>query len=102
MLLGFMSLILAVTQRSISKICVPTRVADKMLPCRKSMPTKTTKKLGFGQTLAADSSLDWIAEGVLNDVPWQMERRLAEGGEDSDYCDSQVHAHVRSCTSCPI
>ncbi|KAI6685767.1 hypothetical protein NL676_031680 [Syzygium grande] len=89
MLLGFMSLILAVTQRSISKICVPTRVADKMLPCRKSMPTKTTKKLGFGRTLAADSSLDWIAEGVLNDVPWQMERRLAEGGEDSDYCHSQ-------------
>ncbi|XP_030447750.1 MLO-like protein 3 [Syzygium oleosum] len=89
MLLGFMSLILAVTQRSISKICVPTRVANKMLPCRKSMPTKTTKKLGFGRTLSADSSLDWIAEGVLNDVPWQMERRLAEGGEDSDYCDSQ-------------
>ncbi|KAF8039806.1 hypothetical protein BT93_B2115 [Corymbia citriodora subsp. variegata] len=90
-LLGFMSLTLAVTQRSISKICVPTRVANKMLPCRRSMPTKTTKsKIGFGRTLAADFSLDWIAGGVLdNDVPWQMERRLAESGEGADYCDSK-------------
>lgn len=95
MLLGFMSLTLAVTQRFISKICVPTRVANKMLPCRKSVATKTTKlKLGFGRTLAADSSLDWIAEGVLDDVPWQMERRLAESGEGSDYCGSKVHEHV--------
>lgn len=91
MLLGFMSLILAVTQRYISKICVPTRVADKMLPCRRSAPTKTTKlKIAFGRTLVADSSLDWIAKGVLNDdAPWQMERRLAENGEGSDYCGAK-------------
>ncbi|KAK3206037.1 hypothetical protein Dsin_020083 [Dipteronia sinensis] len=34
--LGFMSLILTVTQKSISKICVPTKVANTMLPCRQS------------------------------------------------------------------
>nr|XP_027086505.1 MLO-like protein 3 isoform X1 [Coffea arabica] len=43
MLLGFMSLILTVTQRPISKICVPHRVAYSMLPCRKVYATKTTK-----------------------------------------------------------
>ncbi|KAI7981610.1 MLO-like protein 3 [Camellia lanceoleosa] len=32
MLLGFMSLILAVTQEHISNICIPTRLADIMLP----------------------------------------------------------------------
>ncbi|KAL5764107.1 hypothetical protein ACOSP7_016455 [Xanthoceras sorbifolium] len=41
--LGFMSLILTVTQTSISKICVPTKVANTMLPCRQTTKTKTTK-----------------------------------------------------------
>ncbi|CAI9760704.1 unnamed protein product [Fraxinus pennsylvanica] len=36
MLLGFMSLLLAVTQEHISKICVSTKVADIMLPCREA------------------------------------------------------------------
>ncbi|XP_065621867.1 MLO-like protein 3, partial [Quercus suber] len=35
MFLGFMSLILAVTQRYIAKICIPINVANSMLPCRK-------------------------------------------------------------------
>ncbi|RVW39806.1 MLO-like protein 3 [Vitis vinifera] len=35
MLLGFMSLLLAVTQEPISKICIPPKYADKMLPCRR-------------------------------------------------------------------
>ncbi|KAE8099554.1 hypothetical protein FH972_017529 [Carpinus fangiana] len=35
MLLGFMSLILAVTQERISKICVSAKAAETMLPCRK-------------------------------------------------------------------
>ncbi|KAL8516065.1 hypothetical protein ACS0TY_014661 [Phlomoides rotata] len=33
MQLGFMSLILTVTQRWISKICIPNKVANSMLPC---------------------------------------------------------------------
>lgn len=36
MLLGFMSLLLAMTQERISKICVSTKVAEIMLPCRKA------------------------------------------------------------------
>ncbi|KAL3518359.1 hypothetical protein ACH5RR_020948 [Cinchona calisaya] len=43
MLLGFMSLMLAVTQRFILKICVPNKVANSMLPCHKHTTTKTTK-----------------------------------------------------------
>lgn len=38
MLLGFMSLILAATQNTISKICVPSKFADIMLPCRQTTP----------------------------------------------------------------
>ncbi|CAN1249526.1 MLO-like protein 3 [Linum perenne] len=36
--LGFMSLILTVTQKSIAKICIPNAAAATMLPCRKSQP----------------------------------------------------------------
>ncbi|KAF9680292.1 hypothetical protein SADUNF_Sadunf06G0106100 [Salix dunnii] len=40
MLLGFMSLMLAVTQEPISKICIPANLADSMLPCRKEVESK--------------------------------------------------------------
>ncbi|XP_021673990.2 MLO-like protein 3 [Hevea brasiliensis] len=43
MLLGFISLMLAVTQESISKICIPTKIADSMLPCRKEIESETIK-----------------------------------------------------------
>ncbi|KAG6430471.1 hypothetical protein SASPL_108539 [Salvia splendens] len=45
MLLGFMSLLLAVTQQYISKICVPSEVADTMLPCRKQVVIAETQSL---------------------------------------------------------
>nr|AWN06630.1 MLO protein 4 [Rosa longicuspis var. longicuspis] len=35
MLLGFISLLLTVTQRSISRICIPAHVATHMLPCKR-------------------------------------------------------------------
>ncbi|XP_051143356.1 MLO-like protein 3 isoform X2 [Andrographis paniculata] len=54
MQLGFMSLILTVTQKSISKICIPNHVADTMLPCRRTVDTLTGKLfrrlLGGGAT----------------------------------------------------
>ncbi|PON53981.1 Mlo-related protein [Parasponia andersonii] len=82
-LLGFMSLILAVTQRPISKICIPTNVAYTMLPCRKSGPTKTTKALGV--LLPNFSSMKAFFEDLE-----PVERMLA--GPDSsstDHCESQ-------------
>lgn len=79
MLLGFMSLILAVTQNHISKICIPNHVAYTMLPCRKTrVETKTTKALGLTET-------SWVFE----------ERRLAaKSSESSDYCTSKVRVNI--------
>lgn len=34
MLLGFMSLLLTVSERPIPNICIPTNVAETFLPCR--------------------------------------------------------------------
>lgn len=74
-----MSLLLAVTQRPISKICIPTEVAYTMLPCRKSGPTKTTKAL---------------AVLLMEDLSEKPGRRLAgSGASSSDHCESQVHIY---------
>ncbi|XP_076907133.1 MLO-like protein 3 [Bidens hawaiensis] len=43
MLLGFMSLILVTTQKSIAKICIPNDVAYTMLPCDKIQTLQTTE-----------------------------------------------------------
>lgn len=42
-LLGFMSLLLAAIQRPVSNICIPTKHAYTMLPCRKSASITTTE-----------------------------------------------------------
>jgi mlo protein len=94
-LLGFMSLILTVTQRPISKICISNKVAYTMLPCHKSAPTRTTKALGFAHTWTTATSHEHSlpATDVFEDVPWQRERRLAAADTSngsSDHCASQV------------
>nr|AWN06646.1 MLO protein 10 [Rosa odorata var. gigantea] len=89
--LGFMSLILTVTQRWIANICIPTEVAYTMLPCRKSVSTKTTKAVGFDRMWSTGASTAFEV----------IQRRLAET-EDSttsststtsvDQCESQGKA----------
>ncbi|KAF6134658.1 hypothetical protein GIB67_002059 [Kingdonia uniflora] len=84
MVMGFMSLLLAATQKPISKICISTRVADKMLPCQKLHET-----VKFGKF-----------EGVL----WKPKRQLAEdvddgdNGEvyDTDHCSSKGMVSIMS------
>ncbi|KAG7950102.1 hypothetical protein I3843_13G094700 [Carya illinoinensis] len=92
-LLGFMSLILAGTQRYISKICIPIRVADTMLPCRVSPTTKTTKALGLIAHLWTGASEYYFpGKDVLENVPRQPDRRklaTAETSTSSEYCDSK-------------
>ncbi|XP_062082031.1 MLO-like protein 3 [Humulus lupulus] len=85
-LLGLMSLLLAVTQRPISKICIPTKVAYTMLPCRNSVHTKTTKSLGV---LHPNSfNMNTFFE-IFHDLE-PGERRLEEDESSSaDYCESQ-------------
>nr|XP_043619917.1 MLO-like protein 13 [Erigeron canadensis] len=47
-LLGFISLLLTVSQRMISKICIPTYLANYMLPCkRKETTTSSTEYFAF-------------------------------------------------------
>ncbi|XP_031267286.1 MLO-like protein 3 [Pistacia vera] len=76
--LGFMSLILTVSQRWISKICIPNKIANTMLPCRQTTQTKTTKALAYHEHVWIDS-----LQG----------RRLAASDDDtsgsSDYCASK-------------
>ncbi|XVF47139.1 hypothetical protein PTKIN_Ptkin03bG0085300 [Pterospermum kingtungense] len=71
MVLGFMSLLLTFTQRYISKICIPNKLANSMLPCHKSGPIKTTKALGYQHHLRS------------------RERILAANSQSSGYCDSK-------------
>ncbi|KAL3649376.1 hypothetical protein CASFOL_005779 [Castilleja foliolosa] len=80
MQLGFMSLILTVTQRSISKICIHNKVADYMLPCHsQAVVTKAAKHL-------------WVPFKDLNNVSVSHHhgRELAAAASDSiDYCSSK-------------
>ncbi|XVF69400.1 hypothetical protein PTKIN_Ptkin11bG0078900 [Pterospermum kingtungense] len=73
MALGLMSLVLTVAQNQISKICIPNRLANSMLPCHKSHSTKTTKALGYDQ----------IWSDHLH------ERILAADSDASGYCDAK-------------
>ncbi|KAK7826377.1 mlo-like protein 3, partial [Quercus suber] len=97
MFLGFMSLILAVTQRYIAKICIPINVANSMLPCRKSASIETTKAVGFSHIGTGTFEHSLQAKDAFGDIPW-LERRLAEADtttttspstSNSDYCGSQ-------------
>ncbi|KAK3028172.1 hypothetical protein RJ639_038696 [Escallonia herrerae] len=84
MLLGFISLLLAVTQRPISKICVPNGVADYMLPCRKGAQTKTTK--AYEHLLI--SSFENTSS--MGDITPRQERELADASSgSSDHCGSK-------------
>ncbi|XP_060177766.1 MLO-like protein 3 [Lycium barbarum] len=47
MQLGFLSLLLAVIQRPISKICIPNRMSNSMLPCNRAVLDSTKTIKGF-------------------------------------------------------
>ncbi|KAI3461451.1 hypothetical protein Pfo_018114 [Paulownia fortunei] len=88
MQLGFMSLILTVTQRSISKICIPNKVADSMLPCRSQRVTKTTKAL---EHLWISFSQNPEPQAQFKDINISHhERALAAATSNSlDHCGSK-------------
>lgn len=80
MVLGFMSLILTVTQRSISKICVPIKVAETFLPCRRTFLT-TTEAIGessFHERILADAeSSNNCSEGMTTLISPQGTNQLS-------------------------
>ena len=92
MLLGFMSLLLAVTQERISKICVPSGAGNIMLPCRKqtnSEPENLVAIKHFTKVMIWNLS-------SMNDL-WGPYRRLEE--EDNDVPPSPPEAAATD--SCP-
>ncbi|XP_057781776.1 MLO-like protein 3 [Salvia miltiorrhiza] len=82
MQLGFMSLILTVTQRSISKICIANEAADYMLPCRRQSQTKTTQHLNKSQFQPHHQRLLLAAASAPSN--------------SSDYCESKGKTSVMS------
>lgn len=74
MVLGFMSLILTVTQRGISKICVPIEVAETLLPCRKTA-LKNIKAIGSLEQL-------WANIGQIS----SFHERILAAAQNSDSC----------------
>ncbi|KAJ9694497.1 hypothetical protein PVL29_010132 [Vitis rotundifolia] len=85
MLLGFMSLLLAGTQETISKICIPHKYADKMLPCRKETEIQNSKVQQY-QHMATQ-----FIGNLYDDVLWQQYRRLVEdqSANTTDPCTSK-------------
>ncbi|KAL4333756.1 hypothetical protein GQ457_07G036160 [Hibiscus cannabinus] len=75
MVLGFMSLALTVTRSFISRICIPNKLANSMLPCRKTLDSiKANKEFVYEQTWSVDAL---------------HERILAVDSESSDFCNSK-------------
>lgn len=78
MLLGFISLLLTVFQRSISRICIPSHVATHMLPCkRETAEHNTPAHYSLNQTinngrrlLSSDSTSDHCRVKVLIYCPY--------------------------------
>ncbi|XWS59700.1 hypothetical protein CRYUN_Cryun08bG0144300 [Craigia yunnanensis] len=90
MLLGFMSYLFSGTQSPISDICIPAKIADIMLPCRK----KTVRsKITYDQHLESKSTYGNIlsVNGLYDDILWDTHRRLADEQSvaASDPCSSQ-------------
>ncbi|KAL7170144.1 hypothetical protein ACSBR2_035073 [Camellia fascicularis] len=94
MLLGFMSLILAVTQESISNICIPARLADIMLPCRKETEAETTATVEH-LTVGVIRNLNFSVAGLYNGSLWTIPRR----GLDEDDVDAGAVNSTDKCTA---
>ncbi|XP_062168123.1 MLO-like protein 3 [Alnus glutinosa] len=85
MLLGFMSLILAVTQERISKICISAKAAETMLPCRKQDTSQSIKLIV--RSLRS-----------MNTILWQPHRRL---DDDEGTTTTSDDAGAVAADSCP-
>ncbi|XAR69056.1 hypothetical protein NMG60_11000514 [Bertholletia excelsa] len=89
-LLGFMSLILAVTQDRISNICIPPTVADIMLPCKQAAapPSDTAEE--------SEHFSVGLFSGNFSVRLMAPPRRLAEDEEAADSCTAKGMAPLVS------
>ncbi|BAC00653.1 putative seven transmembrane protein [Oryza sativa (japonica cultivar-group)] len=77
MLLGFISLLLTVSQGILQKTCVPPKWTNYLLPCRKM--EDQSKQRG-------PSEAHFVAAGVLGHLG---RRLLADGGTGADHCQNK-------------
>ncbi|MCD7469567.1 hypothetical protein HAX54_008680 [Datura stramonium] len=78
MQLGFLSLLLAVIQRPISKICIQNRIANHMLPCNRAVDSAKTIK-GFEHFLNSSSNFLFSSH----------QRELTSVENSEDHCASK-------------
>ncbi|XP_059427842.1 MLO-like protein 3 [Corylus avellana] len=84
MLLGFMSLILAVTQERISKICISAKAAYTMLPCRKQETSHAIQSII--RSLKSIDTLLWEPRRRLDD---DVEGTTTAEGAGADSCAAE-------------
>ncbi|KAI3682048.1 hypothetical protein L2E82_50196 [Cichorium intybus] len=84
MLLGLMSLILAVTQRGISKICIQNKVAYSMLPCDKISKETTQATQAYELYYSSPSTFE---QQTLEDMISPASTPATSNS--SDYCVSK-------------
>ncbi|XP_031252282.1 MLO-like protein 3 [Pistacia vera] len=98
MLLGFMSLLLAVTQSFISNICIPTKVADIMLPCLKAVESESLDVKSFEHYGNKNINRNLLSmDGLYEYMVWQANRRRLD--DDTEVEDDAAGAVSDSCTS---
>lgn len=71
MLLGFISLLLTVGQKPISKICVSKKIANSMLPCKQKNYDNQQKRKLLWESMSSD-----------DEDPWRRVLAAASGGAD--------------------
>lgn len=86
MILGFMSLILAVIQEPISTICISASAADTMLPCRKQATSESIVAKVIARSLTSTNTILWPPHRRLDD---DEEAATDDAGAVSDSCTSQ-------------
>ncbi|KAL2502775.1 MLO-like protein 3 [Forsythia ovata] len=96
-----MSLLLAVTQKTISKICVPKKVAETMLPCSKAANPASFKDMEIYEHFIV-GFLENVQLLVNDSKHRNIYRQLADDADDNNIpkstnaTDSCTNAHLSS------
>lgn len=84
MLLGFISLLLTFGTKYIAKICIPVKLGDSMLPCKKERVEEDSKD-DRRRLLSFDD----------DNLVWRRSLAAAAGGDD--YCSNKVSPKIYQC-----
>ncbi|CAN6470326.1 unnamed protein product [Victoria cruziana] len=84
MLLGFLSLLLTVTQRPISFICVRPSLADIMLPCKKTHQTSGSSPIAHYQNSLMESDRSNYGHDEAVDHAWNEHNSGSGNAQESN------------------